>query len=135
MCGDPFSFTSRVLYAPAVVTLEQVTKRATTLDSTAKTLEWSEYSRLADLSSGGALEGRGGVPEISARWTRARFRMDTDATRAEALTLEYFLPPGNPDPAAATMKLKYRTLFQREGAARAASAREEEEEEDEADGE
>ena len=75
------------------------------------------------------------MPEISARWTRARFRMDADATRAEALTLEYFLPPGNPDPAAATMKLTYRTLFQREGTERAAVAREEEEEEDEAEDE
>ena len=35
----------------------QVTKRATTLDREAQTLEWSEYSRIADLASG-ALEGR-----------------------------------------------------------------------------
>ncbi len=89
-----------------------MTKRATTLNSEAQTLEWSEYSRIADLTSG-ALEGRGGVPSISARWVRSRFRV-VSPWRAEALTLEYFLPSGSGDPAAATMKLKYRLLFERE---------------------
>jgi hypothetical protein len=98
-----------------------VTKRATTLDSEAQTLEWSEYSRIADLTSG-ALEGRGGVPGISARWVRSRFRV-VSPSRAEALTLEYFLPTGSADPAAATMKLKYRLLFERETGAPAARAR------------
>jgi hypothetical protein len=98
-----------------------VTKRATTLDSEAQTLEWSEYSRIADLTSG-ALEGRGGVPSISARWVRSRFRV-VSPSRAEALTLEYFLPTGSADPAAATMKLKYRLLFERETGAPAARAR------------
>ena len=48
--------------------MRQVTKRATNLDPKAKAVEWSEYSRIADLSTGGALEGRGSIPEISARF-------------------------------------------------------------------
>lgn len=108
----------------------QVTKRATTLDREAQTLEWSEYSRIADLATGGALEGRGGVPTISARWVRSRFRV-VAPSRAEALTLEYFLPTGSADPAAATMKLKYRLLFEREKAMSAADDSEDDGEEEE----
>ena len=53
------------------------------------------------------------MPDISARWVRSRFKMVDDA-HAEALTLEYFLPSGNPDPASATIKVKYRYIFERE---------------------
>ena len=42
----------------------KVTKRATTLDAKAQAAEWSEYSRIAERA---ALEGRGDVPDISAR--------------------------------------------------------------------
>ena len=50
----------------------KVTKRATTLDAKAQAAEWSEYLRIALLTAGGALEGRGDVPDISARCWRVR---------------------------------------------------------------
>ena len=50
----------------------KVTKRATTLDAKAQAAEWSEYSRIALLTTSGALEGRGDVPDISARCWRVR---------------------------------------------------------------
>lgn len=66
------------------------------------------------------------MPYISARWVRSRFKV-VDGAHAEALTLEYFLPPGNPDPESATMKVKYRYVFEREGGAAVGAAEAEEE--------
>lgn len=104
----------------------KVTKRATTLDAQAQAVEWSEFSRIADLSTGGALEGRGEVPNISARWVRSRFKV-IDDLHAEALTLEYVLPGASSDPSAASMKLKYRLMYERSPAAGTAESDDEEE--------
>eukprot|EP00287_Rhodomonas_sp_CCMP768_P010793 CAMPEP_0196733204 /NCGR_PEP_ID=MMETSP1091-20130531/12372_1 /TAXON_ID=302021 /ORGANISM="Rhodomonas sp., Strain CCMP768" /LENGTH=78 /DNA_ID=CAMNT_0042076563 /DNA_START=8 /DNA_END=244 /DNA_ORIENTATION=+ len=75
-------------------------------------MEFSEYSRIATLSSGGSLIGRGGGPGIAARWVRGKLKLAGPGS-AEGIVLDYVLPPQQPDPAAATMKLKYRLKLRR----------------------
>ena len=69
----------------------------------------------------------------NARWARSRFKIVDDAS-AEALILEYFLPPGSQDHAAATMKAKYRLLYRREPPASQTGAEEGDGEEEQEDG-